>query len=572
MFERLKIDSVPEFLTTSHNRVIDVVVDLSLASGTAAALLLEGLSVAREGVPCKYHLWLPNGRLDSTTQAHFRDLLETRDCKVFPPGEMGDIEFPRELIDPEIQVNASDLARRRSIAKKNWFRGNLAVLHAIEHFDQFVLLSTGSFPSCHDWLSRLVEAGATSSVPVLSEFRELRWEGASYNCGWGMTGWFNGKALRQLPLRNSFSQRLPNPWQPFVAQEERASGPGFCLSGDWLSAFDVPMDYLLFTLYCTEKESSLSPLEWEASSAPSNELIKSLPPSEPTEGSPAAEEGKVVLTRMAGRIWQEGRVRDLYRQKASAPASGRLGNMSGRFLPLGGPTFNVLGGNRVRFSVDDLADSCLGERCFIIGNGPSLKTTDLTRLQSEYTIGLNRIYLNYENMGFQPSFFCITNPNIIEQFSQEIDLLNSIKFLTYRTRHLIKNRWNAFFFETRGQHDFYTDLTKLVWSEGCTVTYCAMQVAYFLGFEEVVLVGVDHGFPNSGTPNKLVVADGPDSNHFHPDYFGEGVKWQYPDLAGSEVSYRVAKGVFEKAGRRISDATIGGNLDIFQKVDYYSYF
>ncbi len=561
-----------EVVMSPNNRVIDVVVDLSLASNTMAALLLEGLLAAREGAPCKYHLWLPNGRLDIATQAHFRDLLETRDCIVCSPGEIGDIQFPQELIGQEIQNNASDLARRRSVAKKNWFRGNLAVLHAIEHFDEFVFLSTGSLPSCQDWLGRLVEAGERSSIPVLGEFRKLRWKGTSYNCGWGMTGWFNGKVLRQLPLRNSFSQRLPNPWQPFVAQEERASGPGFCLSGDWLSAFDVPMDYLLFTLYCNEKESSFSPLDWEASSAPRNGLIKSLPPSKPNEGSPVADEGEVVLTRMAGRIWQEGRVRDLYRQKASAPASGDLETISGRLLPLGGPAFNVLGDNRVRLSIYDLADSCLAERCFIIGNGPSLKMTDLTQLRTEYTIGLNRIYLNYENMGFQPSFFCVTNPNIIEQFSQEIDQLNSIKFLTYRTRHLIENRWNTFFFETSGHHDFYTDLTNLMWSEGCTVTFCAMQVAYFLGFEEVVLVGVDHSFPNSGTPHKLVVADGPDANHFHSDYFGEGVKWQYPDLAGSEVSYRVAKGVFEKAGRRISDATIGGNLDIFQKVDYDSFF
>ena len=245
-FERLKVDSVSEVVMSPNNRVIDVVVDLSLASNTMAALLLEGLLAAREGAPCKYHLWLPNGRLDRATQAHFRDLLETRDCIVCPPGEIGDIQFPQELIGQEIQNNASDLARRRSVAKKNWFRGNLAVLHAIEHFDEFVFLSTGSLPSCQDWLGRLVEAGERSSIPVLGEFRKLRWKGTSYNCGWGMTGWFNGKVLRQLPLRNSFSQRLPNPWQPFVAQEERASGPGFCLSGDWLSAFDVPMDYLLF--------------------------------------------------------------------------------------------------------------------------------------------------------------------------------------------------------------------------------------------------------------------------------------------------------------------------------------
>ncbi len=34
-----------------------------------------------------------------------------------------------------------------------------------------------------------------------------------------------------------------------------------------------------------------------------------------------------------------------------------------------------------------------GQRCFIIGNGPSLQRTDLTKLKDEFTFGMNRIYL-----------------------------------------------------------------------------------------------------------------------------------------------------------------------------------
>jgi hypothetical protein len=231
----------------------------------------------------------------------------------------------------------------------------------------------------------------------------------------------------------------------------------------------------------------------------------------------------------------------------------------------------MLGHNRIRFAIDTLQDLFLGERCFIIGNGPSLNKTDLSLLRYEYTIGLNRIYLNYPKMGYQPSFLCVTNPNVIEQFHAEIDVLGSIKFLTYRTRDLIKNRWNTFFMETSGVHDFFEDLRELTWCEGCTVTYCAMQVAFYLGFKTVVLVGVDHGFPVSGAPNKLVTATAADQNHFHPNYFGAGVKWQYPDLPGSEVSYQVAKAVFESHGRRILDATVGGKLKVFPKVEYADY-
>ncbi|MFH1130386.1 MAG: tetratricopeptide repeat protein, partial [Pseudomonadota bacterium] len=209
-----------------------------------------------------------------------------------------------------------------------------------------------------------------------------------------------------------------------------------------------------------------------------------------------------------------------------------------------------------------------GERCFIIGNGPSLKNTNLSLLKNEYTIGLNRIYLNFENMGFEPTFYCAANPFVIEQFGHEIDRLNSIKFLRREARDYVKNHWNTFFMERFGVFDFNMELEDLQWCEGWTVTYCAMQVAYFLGFQTVVLVGVDHSFEGVGEPNKLVSSTGADQNHFHPDYFGKDIKWQYPDLKRSETSYAVAKAVFEKNGRTILDATVGGKLQVFPKVNF----
>jgi hypothetical protein len=222
--------------------------------------------------------------------------------------------------------------------------------------------------------------------------------------------------------------------------------------------------------------------------------------------------------------------------------------------------------------IGDLNDLFLGQRCFIIGNGPSLNQTKLELLKHEYTIGLNRIYLNYENMGFEPTFLCIANANVVEQFHDDIDQLQSIKFIRYDVKGFIRNRWNTFFMESYGYHDFNTDLSDLRWCEGTTVTYCAMQLAFYLGFVEVILVGVDHHFALSGTPHKLVTASSDDQNHFHPNYFGRGIKWQYPDLVRSEISYRMAKTVYQKHGRRILDATINGHLAVFPKIDFRTLF
>ena len=57
-----------------------------------------------------------------------------------------------------------------------------------------------------------------------------------------------------------------------------------------------------------------------------------------------------------------------------------------------------------------------------------------------------------------------------------------------------------------------------------------------------------------------------------PNYFGKGVKWQLPDLDTSEVGYIMAREAYAKAGRQVVDATVGGKLTIFPKVDYNSLF
>ena len=127
------------------------------------------------------------------------------------------------------------------------------------------------------------------------------------------------------------------------------------------------------------------------------------------------------------------------------------------------------------------------------------------------------------------------------------------------------------FIRPRGRLQFCTDLAE-GYGKGGTVTYAAVQIAYYMGFDTIILIGVDHSFTTKGKPHSEVVSEGDDPNHFDPQYFGKGVRWQLPDLERSELAYQTAKNHFEQAGRKIVDATIGGNLDVFEKVDYLSLF
>ena len=217
--------------------------------------------------------------------------------------------------------------------------------------------------------------------------------------------------------------------------------------------------------------------------------------------------------------------------------------------------------------LEALRDRHRGERCFVLGNGPSLARTDLRRLASERTFGLNRIYLKFGELGFATTYHVCVNTLVIEQCAREIEALPCPKFIGWDARSHIRFTDDMVFVRALGQPGFYDDPTDGLW-EGSTVTYVAIQLAFFMGFDPVILIGVDHDFATKGEPGKVVVSEGDDPNHFDPGYFGKGFRWQLPNLPTSEDAYRLARQHFESRGRRILDATIGGKLTVFEKVDY----
>ena len=89
------------------------------------------------------------------------------------------------------------------------------------------------------------------------------------------------------------------------------------------------------------------------------------------------------------------------------------------------------------------------------------------------------------------------------------------------------------------------------------------------GFQQAVLIGIDHSFVDKGVPNRAETRTAEtDENHFHPDYFPKGSRWQLPDLPRSEAAFQLAREAFEADGREIIDATAGGALEVFEKADY----
>lgn len=212
-------------------------------------------------------------------------------------------------------------------------------------------------------------------------------------------------------------------------------------------------------------------------------------------------------------------------------------------------------------------DSHAGKKAVILCNGPSLLEVDFSSLEGVFTFGLNKINLLFDKTEFRPSAIASVNALVIEQNRDYFNETDIPLFLDSRgSTHLgVKNRSNvAFLHSGYNMHGFARDCSMSI-TQGFTVTYVALQLAFHYGFTEVAVVGCDHNFADKGPANKTVVSGEKDVNHFDPNYFAGGVKWQLPDLFESEVSYQRALNMYEAFGRRLVNCTTGGKLEIFPR-------
>ncbi len=192
----------------------------------------------------------------------------------------------------------------------------------------------------------------------------------------------------------------------------------------------------------------------------------------------------------------------------------------------------------------------------------------MSLLNDFYTIGLNKIFLLFEKTGLRIDYHVCVNRYVIEQCSRDFLEMKCPSFVSYKHRNkLLEGSDKAYFLgDIHSKWKFFEDITTGI-SQGSTVTYAALQIAFYLGFRRVFLIGIDHSFASKGTPHKVETMKENDINHFDPNYF-KGMKWQLPDLAGSEKAYKLAKDHFEQAGRSILDATVDGKLNIYPKIKF----
>ncbi len=215
-----------------------------------------------------------------------------------------------------------------------------------------------------------------------------------------------------------------------------------------------------------------------------------------------------------------------------------------------------------------IKDKHKGERCFIVATGPSLLMEDLEILKEEITFSMNSIFLSFEETTWRPTYYGVQYPEFYKKYKSEIERLEvDTKFVAdVVSRHIkvpdecyiyplnmLNHNWSHKRFHTK----FSDDAFAVVYS-GYTITYSLMQLAVYMGFEEIYLLGVDCNY-SSNT-----------SNHVK-DY---GIKDPAIAEANEKMmsAYKEAKKYAELNGIKIFNATRGGKLEVFERVDLDTLF
>lgn len=225
-----------------------------------------------------------------------------------------------------------------------------------------------------------------------------------------------------------------------------------------------------------------------------------------------------------------------------------------------------------------------GEKCFVIGNGPSLCLEDLDKLHDSGMISFasNKIFRCYDKTEWRPEYyFCIDVFEVRETLSD----IRILKYVSENSKYVISRigaNWEENgdkiqnlilykpeFSEEKGEVKFSSDCSEKMYS-GYTVTYAMLQMAVYMGFSEIYLLGMDHSYSLEEDEEKGVVKK--EGVKDHSDILGNYSAFAYGHIPMMEMAYESAKKYADVHGIKIYNATRGGKLEVFERVSFNSLF
>lgn len=241
----------------------------------------------------------------------------------------------------------------------------------------------------------------------------------------------------------------------------------------------------------------------------------------------------------------------------------------------------------------DLKNRHAGKRCFVLCTGPSILKQDISRLEGEIVIGVSNSYHHAAYGKIAPLYHCVpqitynekmTRSTIVNWFTEMHDKIgHATLFLNYTEQELV-NKYGLFQgrdvrFLCMGRTRYPSspnglDLSGII-PEIITVPLMAIMVAMHLGCKEIYLLGVDHDwfltkeYKYFYTPTVLAGKDdslNEDGSHVGGlyDIFSGGFNiWK---------QHRAIRILASQVGVKIFNATAGGALDEYERVEFESLF
>lgn len=207
--------------------------------------------------------------------------------------------------------------------------------------------------------------------------------------------------------------------------------------------------------------------------------------------------------------------------------------------------------------------------CFIVGNGPSLTMDDLNRIHELgiLSFACNKVYLAFDQTKWRPDYYLVSDSKIVKDIDfdkTKLDKNNMFFPRRFKKEIGFGNYYELLEHNWLEHGDFSTDARKGIYQ--CeTIIAEVIQVAYYMGFSKVYIIGVDFNYNMQNIDKKNLTFENGEGNYFIKDYAAKGEVLNLPNQKSNILGFKAARKAFEDDGREIYNATRGGKLEVFER-------
>ena len=196
--------------------------------------------------------------------------------------------------------------------------------------------------------------------------------------------------------------------------------------------------------------------------------------------------------------------------------------------------------------------------CLVVGNGPSLADVGNDILYRFDTFGCNQCQAK-----FDPTYYVYVDPAMIKRpkrrLIDDINAMTSQKYILKDFAYCISESIPLTIIHKQG---FSFDPLKNVYAY-FSVSTVMLQLAYYMGYRQIGLVGMDHHWHTPRGAREWHYID-EDNNHYCKDYYAGVIDaWRAPRIDLLDNWHEMAKEIFDANDCEVVNLTPGSALKVY---------